>query len=149
MKLWSFEGTPEEFVTVAPALMVRPSSSIETAPEAGMVEVLQLDDQQTRFVTGDEARHILNRLQLSENMQNMLAVLQRATGRVLSEDIREDIGLNSDQFRGMTGAFGRRVSHSVPPHVRFFDAKWEPEQGQYSWLLPESVKQVLNEKTHS
>ena len=145
MKLWRFEGTAEEFSAVASSLMGAEVSPMAVAPEADMVETLSLDDQDIRFVTEDEARHILTRLELSENMKNMLRVLYKAKGRMLSEDIRDEIGLNSDQFRGMTGAFGRRTAYSVPGHVRFFDAQWEGESGQFSWLLPDAVKVVLKE----
>jgi len=99
-----------------------------------------------RFVTIEEAIEILSRRELSKNMMDVLTALYEAgTTRLNSEALKGINGHDSNQFRGLMGAFGRRTLHTVPAGVRFWDYKWDPSQGQYLWTLPETVRAAMRQ----
>ena len=51
----------------------------------------------------------------------------------------------ADRFRGMMGAFGRRVAHDVGSETSFFDDEWNADKGQKEWRLPASVRQAIEQ----
>ena len=145
MKLWRFEGSPEEFSAVANALMgdgeaVIKSESVKPAEQATEKKTGR------RFVTVEEAKEVLTRRELSENMVNVLKALQNAGDqRLLSDDLRKVNDHSSDQFRGLMGAFGRRLVNTVGQNTWFFDDEWNHPLHQNTYRLPPSVRRALEE----
>jgi len=143
---YHWEGTPEEFAAASPTLKElmktepeAPGSEPEIKGEAAAPRAVTLP----RDVTGEEGRQILSRLELSPDIKKVLGNLYHATDPVSSEDLKKAAGLNADQFRGVMGGFGRRVTHSVGKNVSFFEKEWR--QDQYFWSLPDSVKRAMEE----
>jgi len=143
MKLWRFEGTTEEFNSVSEALIgthTQGNEQIEIAEPAPTVS------EANRFATVQEAFEILSRRELSKNMEEVLRALYEAgTTRLTSDALKGINGHDSNQFRGLMGAFGRRSAHTLPAGVRFWDYHWDQSQGQYLWTLPESVREAMKQ----
>jgi hypothetical protein len=139
MRFYMFEGTPEELSEVLPKIDVRLGKSEVLIPG----EKAKSDK---RWVTTEEARVILTRRPLSVPIVKMLQSLYSAAGKqVTSDELKKVTGLDAHEFRGMLGAFGRRVGHTAPANAQFFDQKWNHEAAQYVWSLPENVRQVVRE----
>jgi hypothetical protein len=116
-----------------------PGSEPEVKGEAAAPPAVTLP----RLVTAEESGHILRRLELSPDVKKVLGNLYQATEPVSSEDLKKAAGLNSDQFRGVMGGFGRRVKHSAGKNASFFIKEWC--QDQYFWSLPESAKRAMED----
>ncbi len=92
----------------------------------------------------------MRRRKLSTHLDRFLRELYN-TGdqRVKSEHLQSVLGFKgkrgADQFRGLMGAFGRRVKHDVGPDVGFFDDNWNADAGQKEWRLPASVRQAIEQ----
>jgi len=143
MKVIMFEGTSEEFSATSQAL----KASFNTSEPIGvhLEESLRVDNGTGRFVTRDEARKILSRLPLSQPLRKLLVKLRLTGDKFTSSDeLRRITGYNSDQFRGMMGAFGRRVAKTVGKKVWFFKKDWDAVTGQWTWSLPSSVHEALD-----
>ncbi len=147
MKLWRFEGSPEEFSAVANVLMGEGDSPVKvenTSPEPER----RADGQKPsrKFVTVDEAKNVLTRIPLKEPMANVLRVLlESGERRILSEELMKSNNHSVEQFRGLMGAFGRRLVNTVGTTTWFFDDKWDHERHQNTYRLPPSVRQALKD----
>jgi hypothetical protein len=141
MKLYVFEGTAEEFSEVAPTIGFKASETDliqEDNPEKA--------EGEKRPVTIDEAREILTRLELSDNIRQLLGILYAAgQKRLTSDELKKSLKLNTHKFRGMLGAFGRRVSYTAPGKIWFLDQEWDFHRDQFTWTLPETVRQAMRE----
>jgi hypothetical protein len=85
-------------------------------------------------------------------MREMIQQLYHAgQTRMPSNRIRQAIGFGdadpsgADKFRGLMGAFGRRVTHDVEKGTAFFDQEWNGASNEFEWRLPVSVRQALEE----
>jgi hypothetical protein len=139
---YHWEGTPEELAAASPTLRElmkrepKPPSSSPGGEAEGKVEA-----GGTRNVTEEEAVQILSRLSLSPYVEKVLGALYHSTVPISSEDLKKAVGLRGDEFRGVMGGFGRRVTHSVGKNVAFFVKVWREEQ--FFWGLPENVKRAM------
>jgi len=144
MRLWLFDGTPDEFLRVADVfkdLAAQSESAMVTREVATENIVRERNDD--REVTQEEAVRILRRIPVSENMQAVLKHLAAAQKEVPSDYLRNQVvKLNGDQFRGLMGAFGRRVIHTVPEQsVTFFNKRWNGDQ--YYWSLTDNARRAV------
>jgi hypothetical protein len=162
---YEFDGTPEEFLKVAGALRgtqspARSEQVPSTVPASAMTENPPRATPQnaavpdaSRFVTKEQAIRILTRRKLSPHMQKLMGELYHAGNtKVLSDHLRKLLGFDdetdpngSDRFRGLMGAFGRRVVHDVGAQLSFFDADWNADEGQKTWRLPTSVREAVDD----
>ena len=141
MKMYVFEGSPEELSKMFPTVGLN-QSSVTVVPS----ETVTIRTSDPRKVTVEEAVLILTRRHLSDNLRTILIALYEAgEKRLTSDDLKKVSGLNSDQFRGVFGAFGRRVANTISDEVVFIDYKWEDTLGQYTWTLPETVRQAMRD----
>src|SRR5580658_6355767 len=110
MKMYVFEGSPEELSKMFPNVGL--NQSLVTVVPSETVTIRTSDPRQ---VTVEEAVLILTRRHLSDNLRTILIALYEAgEKRLTSDDLKKISGLNSDQFRGVFGAFGRRVANTIP-----------------------------------
>jgi hypothetical protein len=167
MKVIMFEGTPEEFSAASPALKSSLVSPIEEArlgdpaetlstgsalrrstsmQEARLGDLAETGTDRGRFVTEDEACKILSWREISDAMRKVLVALRLAGDQIMSsEDLRKVAGYDADQFRGMMGAFGRRISKAVGKDLWFFRKDWDAAKGHQNWRsLPPSVIQAMD-----
>jgi hypothetical protein len=121
--------------------------AIPTNPHFTVVPVVS-----ATFVTKEQAKRIITRRPLSPPLTKMLEHLYRAKDkRTASTDIRELIGFGAadpygaDRFRGLMGAFGRRVVHDVGTGVAFWDQEWNHIINEFTWRLPTAVRQAIGE----
>ncbi len=145
MKLIIFDGTPEEFSSAAPALRSGFGGQIEVPGALAGPPTVKVEGG--RFMTSDEARKVLTRLQLSDAMRKVLLKLRHAGEQMLSsEELRAEVGYNADQFRGMMGAFGRRIANTIRgKDLWFFRKDWDGTTGRLSMGLPPSVRQAMDD----
>jgi hypothetical protein len=143
MKLWKFEGTADEFNAVSGVLIEGSPAHVD---EISVVEPLGAADGGDTFPTVEQAIEVLSRRELSRNMEEALKALYEAGSvRLTSDSLKEVNGHDSNQFRGLMGAFGRRTKHTLPEGVRFLDFVWESSLGQYTWTLPETVREAMRQ----
>lgn len=143
MKVVMFEGTSEEFSSCSEALknsLVVTAQVSESHPASAEPE-----GQTGRPVTVEEAKKILTRLSLSAVMRRALVKLRSSGDHLMltSEDLRKETGLNADEFRGMMGAFGRRVKNTVKGNVWFFTKNWNGTQNE--WGLTPGARQAMDD----
>jgi hypothetical protein len=162
-----FEGTDVEYETYVRLTAITPQQSNHNSTLTGKPSSHPVNGSETgarapsevvppnpnqKFVTLDEAKRILTRRPLSAPMRDMIQQLfQAGERRTASKQIREAIGFGDadpsggDKFRGLLGAFGRRVTHDVEKGTAFFDQQWNVAANEYDWLLPASVRQAIEE----
>jgi uncharacterized protein YneF (UPF0154 family) len=143
MRIWNFEGTTQEFSEIAGTLGFGDKATDQSTISLPPIEEEQRSDE-NRFVSVDEAIVVLTRLSLSNNVYLILRLLyESGSRRLFTEDLRKATHLNGNQFRGLMGAFGRRLSNTVPSNVHFWDDKWDGNEYQKTWTLPASVREAL------
>jgi hypothetical protein len=143
MKLYVIEGSFEELSKILPTLDAQLEKTGRSLLNArGSTEPADTE----RWVTLEEARAILTRRPLSASVRKTLQALSVAGEKKLkSDDLKKVTGFNADQFRGMMGAFGRRIIHTAPENAKFFDSEWDHQSAQFLWRLPENVRQAVRE----
>lgn len=161
MKLreYEFDGTADEFVRVAQLLRGAATQSSDASGQplsespGASVPSAASNGSSKRFVTCEQARKILTRRKLSSHLDMFMEQLYRAGDqKVTSSRLREVLGFDdatdrsgADRFRGMMGAFGRRVVHDVGTQADFFDDEWNANAGEKEWRLPSSVRQAIDD----
>ncbi len=150
MKLWRFEGSPDEFRAIASSLMGDEVTVVkEEVPEIDTPveqKIVKEKNRERRFVTVEEAKEVLTRRPISSSMANILrAVLEAGEGRVGGNDLRDLNAHSLEQFRGVMGAFGNRLVHTVGTDKWFFDDEWDFINHQNTYKFPPSVRQALDE----
>ena len=156
MKMAVFEGTVEEIRDVARTVfpMSTGLTLVEISEEASADEDLQSKiwsqnaEQPKKFVTGTFARRVLTRQPaLSEPFKAVLRALHGAYPNwVLLSDLQHVASYTPQQFAGLMGAFGKRMSHTdnYDEDAHFFDFRWNDEKEEYEYRLPDTVCEVLN-----
>ncbi len=147
MKMYVFEGTPEEISQVvltmqpivpAPAAIGKLKSSASAEAMGG--------GEEKEFVDLQVARDVLTRLDLSKPMLAVLKVLYAAGEEwVSSADLHKASQYRVPQFAGLMGAFGRRLANTdgYEDGTHFFDFQWDDEVGAWQYRLPENVRIAL------
>lgn len=151
MKLFVFEGTQEEIREMAQSMLPMASGhtvSIETPEERRSTPLRELSsEEETKFVTEEFARRVLTRRPaLSAAVKAVLKALTDAyPDGVLLRDLHIAAGYTPQQFAGLMGAFGRRMSHTdgYDEYAYFFEYRWDDDQEDWRYVLPDSVHQVL------
>jgi len=154
---YEFDGTPDEFVKVAPVLRsggqgreAKPVSSAQGLSGATEDRSAVPD---RRFVTVEQATKIITRRKVSKHIKTVLRELYHCgDAKMTSDQLKKALGFDdasdergADRFRGMMGAFGRRVAHDVGSETSFFIGEWNADKGQKEWRLPASVRQAIEQ----
>lgn len=147
MRVYMFEGTAEEFASAAPVMGWQ--NTLQNGNGlVGSNGVIDESEANEEGLTVVQVKSVLKRRPLGEHVKTMFRMLYKNRGRhVSSDELKEVLKLDSNQFRGMMGAFGRRVAHTrgVPNGVKLFDEIWDHEQHQKTWSLPENVRTALKD----
>lgn len=147
MKMYVFEGTPEELSQVAKTLQtsaplaeVTASSSEELAPEE-----VSAKGEEVEGVTVKFARRVLRRRELSEPLKAVFRRLYEANDWVGIEELGDACGYSRQQFAGLMGAFGRRIANTegYDRESAFFYWEWDDETGAWKYRLPDTVREAL------
>ena len=150
MKLFMFEGTPEEISQVVRQVQSPEAAVIATGKvtkeRASVVTPLISAGRPTKFVTTEFARLVLSRRVLSAPMKAVLSEIYHAHPNwVSSTRLYEVSGYTVAQFAGLMGAFGRRMAHTKGFDVSayFFDCEWDDLANSWKYRLPEMVREAL------
>lgn len=146
MKMFVFEGTPEEISAVARSMLPATTSDVALSLEVQDGVRSQSADQPTKFVTEEFARRVLGRRPvLSKPFKRVLMALNEAyPGWMLLSKLHSAADYTPAQFAGLMGAFGRRMSHTdgYDKDAHFFAFRWNEEHDAWEYRLPDSVRAV-------
>lgn len=142
MKVFMFEGTPEEFQNVAPFFK---GSSVSTKLSTGMNE-----GENVKPV--EAIRCMLSRIQIPNGQ--LLVYRALSNGKMEHHDFLKKIGRKPGQLAGIFGALGRRISktHEVKSSELKGNIKdmikWEHDINLDKWyisLTPNALKALKAE----
>ncbi|KRB18265.1 hypothetical protein ASD99_31030 [Mesorhizobium sp. Root695] len=147
MKMFMFEGTPEEISQVVQKM--QPGEQVmaipvTNAPKQPLPPGAAGDG--SKFVTVDFARRVLTRIPLSTGMLAVLKKLYEAhPDWASSAELYEASNYSMKQFSGLMGAFGRRMAgtSAYDDEADFFDYQWDHTASAWQWRLPDSVREAL------
>lgn len=151
MKMYVFEGTPEELSQVAKTLQVSAlSAGAEISTEESPVQESaptsdEEDGGEDEGVTVRFARRALKRRALSDPLKAVFRRLYEANDWVGIEELCEVSEYRRPQFAGLMGAFGRRLANT-PGHdedASFFFFEWDDEAEAWKYRLPDTVREAL------
>ena len=145
MKLFVYEGTPGEIAEVA-QLMGAPSQSqakqANSSPTDGTIP------EENEELSVEQVKRVFQRRTLHEPMRKVLRLLYEAgENRIKSDELKEALNYSNPEFRGMLGAFGRRLKNTdgIPDGIRLFDEAWDEDLRQKTWTLPVNVRKALED----
>ena len=148
MKMYVFEGTPEEISTVARSMLPATTGDVALSLEVQDGAHTQSSDQPTTFVTEEFACRVLGRRPaLSKPLKRVLRALNEVYPEwMLLSDLHSAARYTPAQFAGLMGAFGRRMSHTdgYNRDAHFFDIRWNDEKDTSEYRLPDAVREALN-----
>lgn len=152
MKMYVFEGTPDEIGMVMKSLRgaevdATPSPTkarppLPLTPFKGSVN----EGEERKFVTIEFARQVMTRLPLSAPFERVLIALKEAHPDLVSTaDLYKASGYVGQHFAGLMGAFGRRMKHTkgYDDEAHFFNFEWDEEAGGWKYGLPDSVLEAI------
>ena len=154
MKAIVFDGTPQEVAEALKAMGVSAPISAAVAQTAPVANDEDKADQDGAGEDGDGtqplpllvAKRVLNRLPtISKNMKRALVAIHKAgDAGLLGSELCELLDFDQSQFRGMMGAFGRRVMHTEGWYdgAGFFQYDWDAENG-YRYKLFETSRKAV------
>lgn len=147
MKLYVFEGSVGELSEVAKNLGVQSvptaieaDDGVEAAPKPHPVNEGN-DPVSVKF-----ARRVLKRRKVSEPMQAVLQELYNAGDAWVGiEQLCSASDYTRQQFAGLMGAFGRRISHTqgYDEETYFFETEWDHENHGWRYKVPSTVRDAL------
>ena len=146
MKFMIFEGTPQEFTDVAPMMGLKPTD--KPANNGKTEEIATQLSTPADDLTVEQVKAVLERRPLAEPVKAMLKLLYEAgEKRISSDTLKEALGYNAHEFRGMLGAFGRRRANTegIPEGVKLLDEHWDHELRQKTWSLPANARKALED----
>ena len=149
MKMFVFEGTPEEISAVARSMLPATTSDVALSLEVQQDEArFQSSERPTKFVTVEFARRVLGRRPvLSKPLKRVLRALNDAyPGWMLLSELHSAANYTPAQFAGLMGAFGRRMAHTegYDKDAHFFEIRWNDDEDAWEYRLPVTVGAVLN-----
>ena len=152
MRALVFEGDPEEVARAIKALgMSQGSVALPAPPSSGQSGNSQEAGEEAgrsgKVVTSVTfALKVLGRRGLAPNQKKLLIEIYNAgEAGILGSELVTKLGLSQSQFRGVTGAWGRRVVNT-PGHdgeSYFFDWEWDYDAGSYRYWLPPAVREAI------
>jgi hypothetical protein len=167
MKVTIIEGTPDEIAKALPHLsppnlvtttVIQPSAGASATVEDELVAERGNDSDssaesnasgdEVKYVTTELARSVLTRRDLSKEQLLVLETLYKDHPKTVpSMELMKTVGYTRDQFSGLMGAFGRRISHTPGYEAqngpRFFVQKWDKNAGCNWYGLPDSVLEAM------
>jgi len=151
MKMYVFEGSPEELSQVAKTLQTSaPLAGVMVSSDEPLVpeEVSDKGEEaegEDEGVTVKFARRVLKRRELSSPLKAVLQKLYEVHDWVGIEELCEVSNYTRPQFAGLMGAFGRRIvnTQGYDEEASFFFSEWNDETGAWKYRLPDTVREAL------
>jgi hypothetical protein len=145
MKLFVYEGSPKEIAEVAQLMGAPTQTHANYNDEPQIAEEATAENEE---LSVEQIKRVFERRALAKPVIKMLQLLYKAGEvRVKSDDLKEALNYSNPEFRGMLGAFGRRLKNTqgIPKGVRLFDEAWDEDLRQKTWKLPVNVRQALED----
>jgi hypothetical protein len=136
------EGTPEEIARLYAAMT---ANSNETAASEER-ETPESNASDGDGLTEKFAYRALRRLPLSDAQKSLLTALKKASpGWLLSSELQIALNCSPTSLGGVLGGLGRRVSATKGHKAEYnlWDWKWDEDEGQYAYRLPDEVLSAL------
>ena len=153
MKL-TIEGSPSELANVLKHLSDVGFSPIPDLGEGGgesaiAAQEITGEDRAGKAVSVETAKHYFTRRKISEEQKTVFKVLYAADGQpVPTTELRDALGYDSAQMRGLLGSLGKRLNAHCKGYVKgqiVMEKKWNPSEGQNYYSLPDTVRQAMDE----
>lgn len=157
MRAVVFDGDPSEVAEALRALGISPSIT-SVQPEAPPMFPAKLEEGGGNAGEDEEeggcrpvdsvgfATKVLTRRGRAPNQNNLLVEVYNAgeTG-ILGSELLKKLRLTQSQFRGVMGAWGRRVAHTpgYDGESSFFAWEWDYDAGSYRYRLPLAVREAV------
>jgi len=103
------------------------------------------EDSDPGLITTPLARKVITRIPLKPMPKQMLTIIYEAGEKgILGTNLAKKLGYSSAQFRGMMGAFGRRIANT-PGYSKgyFFSYEWDYDKGTYRYWLSGPVREAV------
>jgi hypothetical protein len=145
MKLFVYEGSPKEIAEVAQLMGAPTQNPVKTGdtPEAD-----EKSAERSEGLSVGQIKLVFERRALGEPYRIILRQLYEAgENRVKSDDLKKALDYTNSQFRGILGAFARRLKKTpgIPNGARLFDEAWDEDLRQKTWTLPVNVRKALED----
>lgn len=111
MKVIIFEGTPEEYASVA-GLINNPNQTLAQIEE---VEPKVMPKSSPTIEPKEAVRRVLKRIPISKGQRQVFAAL--ANGPLKHSDLLEKTGKTAEEMAGILGALGRRINGTKEIHA--------------------------------
>jgi hypothetical protein len=141
------EGTPEEIAALLRS--IRGHSRLSEAAVAPATSAVpgepEVDDE--KDITTQFAYRTLRRIPLSAFQKALFSVLRRAyPDWTLASEIQKQMSWSGTQLGGVLGGLGRRLTATkgYKPGFVLWDWKWDDDEGEYAYRLPEAVIAALD-----
>lgn len=145
MKLFVYEGSPREIAEISLLMGSATQNQVLNNVAGASIEP---HDESIDELTVAQVKNVFERRTLAEPLATMLRLLYKAGEERLSSDhLKKELGYNAHEFRGMLGAFGRRLKNTsgIPDGVKLFDEHWDEGLRQKTWSLPKNVRKAVEE----
>ncbi|MET1111548.1 MAG: hypothetical protein ABWX67_08505 [Allosphingosinicella sp.] len=141
------EGTPEEIAALLRSIRGHSRPPATAAAPAMVVapEETEADDEQG--ITTQFAYRTLRRIPLSTSQRALFRLLKRAHPEwTLASEIQRQMSWSGTQLGGVLGGLGRRLTATKghKPSFVLWEWKWDDDEGEYSYRLPEAVIAALD-----
>lgn len=139
------EGTAAEIAELLATLRDRDSAQ-RTTIGIGF-EGREIEDPEDEEITAQFAYRTLKRLPLSQYQRALLFKLKQAyPAWTLASEIAGEFDWSGTQLGGVLGGLGRRLTATkgYKPGYELWNWKWEDDEGEYTYRLPEAVISALD-----
>jgi hypothetical protein len=145
VKLFVYEGSPKEIAEIS---LLMGSFAQKQASNSALEASTEAHSEPSDELTVAQVKNVFERRVLAEPVVKMLKLLyEKSEDRLSSDDLKKELGYNAHEFRGMLGAFGRRLKNTpgIPDGIKLFDEHWDGDLRQKTWTLPKNVRKAVEE----
>lgn len=145
MKAVILDGTPQEIGEALKAMDVK----IESITATQQSNFKKDENEEVVGMPKIFARRVLNRISLAPSQKALLkAIYDAGEGGILGSELLDVLDYSQAQFRGMMGAFGRRVANTdgfSTDFETFFKWEWDSEASSYRYWLEGEIRAAVKE----
>lgn len=146
MKAVILEGSPQEVGQALKEMGISSGEAVVTSKEIeAPPEKIAEEEEEWMPMPTDVGRAFLTRIPLAPLQKKTILKIYRAGDKgIMGNELAETLKYSSAQFRGMMGAFGRRMVHTdgFVEGMYFFDQEWIDNVG-YRYRLPETSQAAV------
>lgn len=150
MKAYVFDGTPEEVADAIRHMQGDKATPVaittgQTADHENRENDEDEDEEEYRPMPTEIGRKMLTRIPLAPLQKKaVLSIYNAGDEGIMGPELAKALDYSSAQFRGLMGAFGRRISHTegFEDDMYFFDQEWIDNEG-YRYKLPETSRKAV------